>query len=129
MSGSGASLQPNLVSGRPQAPLGGAIAGGDYLLTDITYYDGVPQGAQTVKKLRFSFGYEAFADGDGSAATENIGRSYVTSGVNITFHEVCHTPAYKFKSTNTYTVPYTATPTQYIEFDTFVSGVFTYTRQ
>lgn len=126
----GGSIQPHAASGDAPTPMGGVIAGGDYLLTDVSHYAGAnPLGTQTVKKLHFSAGFVEYADGNGDANTQNIGRSFTTSGKNITFREVCHTPANMLQTSNTFTSPYTATATEYVEFDSFVKGVFTYTLQ
>lgn len=124
------SIKPHSEAGDAPAPMGGVITGGDYLLTDVSHYAGAnPLGVQTIKKLRFSGGFVEYADGNGDANTQNIGRSFTTAGKNITFKEVCHTPANMLKTSNMFTTPYTATATEYIEFDNFVKGVFTYTLQ
>ena len=126
----GGSVKPHSEPGDAPAAMGGVIAAGDYLLTDVSHYAGAnPLGTQTIKKLHFSAGFVEYADGNGDANTQNIGRSFTTSGKNITFHEVCHTPANMLQSSNTFTSPYTATATEYIEFDNYVKGVFTYTLQ
>ncbi len=121
-------VTPHVALGDQPAPLGGVIVGGDYLLTDVSHYAGaLPLGMQTVKKLHFTSGFVEYADGNGDANTQNIGRSFTTSGKNITFKEVCHSPANMLNTSNTFTAPYTATATEYIEFDSYVKGVFTYT--
>ena len=125
-------------SGAGPAPMGGAIVEGDYVLTDVTYYGAGPatQGKERVTKLHFGGGFEQYTDGpppspQSTTTSQIIGRSFETSGTRATFREVCHTPLTFFISGNKYSIEFTATPTQYLEFETSGPGVrvSTYTHQ